>query len=211
MRTIDLDTWPRRRHFDTFKGFHNPHFDMCANVDLTVFRPAVKQSGVSFTIALLYVLARAANDIPEFRLRIHGDSVVEHDVVHPASTILVEADLFSFCMYDYSEDFAVFARRAERSIAEVRENPWIATVLERDDLLYMTAIPWVVFTSFTHPVMSVPADSVPRFAWGKVWEDAGRMTMPLEVEGHHALMDGLHAGRYYEAVQGYLDDPFAFL
>ncbi len=211
MRTIDMETWPRRRHYETFRGFHNPHFDMCANVALTVFRPSVKQSGVSLTITLLYVLTRAANDIPEFRLRIHGDSVIEHDVVHPSCTILVDEDLFSFCTFDYDEDFDVFASSAAQSIAEVKADPWIATVLERDDLLYMSAIPWVAFTSFTHPVMAVPADSVPRMAWGKVCEEAGRVTMPLQVEGHHALMDGLHAGRYYEAVQGYLDDPWAFL
>jgi chloramphenicol O-acetyltransferase type A len=60
---------------------------MCAEVDLTVFRAAVTQEGASFTTAIVYVIARAANDIPEFRQRIRGDTVVEHDVVHPSTTI----------------------------------------------------------------------------------------------------------------------------
>jgi chloramphenicol O-acetyltransferase type A len=35
--------------------------------------------------------------------------------------------------------------------------------------------------------------------------------MPLSVQGHHALMDGLHVGRYYEIAQTYLQNPGSFL
>jgi chloramphenicol O-acetyltransferase type A len=31
--------------------------------------------------------------------------------------------------------------------------------------------------------------------------------MPLAVQAHHALMDGLHVGRYYTVVQELLDRP----
>ena len=96
MRTIDMQTWPRREHFKIFNSFDQPHFNMCANVDLTTFYRVVKQSGISFTSAIVYVLARASNDIPEFRYRIRGESVVEYEVVHPSATILVDDDLFSF-------------------------------------------------------------------------------------------------------------------
>ena len=47
MRKIDLHTWPRREHFDLFKAFNHPHFNMCANVDLTRFHPYVKEHSYS--------------------------------------------------------------------------------------------------------------------------------------------------------------------
>jgi chloramphenicol O-acetyltransferase type A len=31
--------------------------------------------------------------------------------------------------------------------------------------------------------------------------------MPLSVQGHHAVMDGIHMGRYYEIMQDYLHHP----
>jgi chloramphenicol O-acetyltransferase type A len=31
--------------------------------------------------------------------------------------------------------------------------------------------------------------------------------MPLSVQVNHALMDGIHVGRYYGQVQAYLDNP----
>jgi chloramphenicol O-acetyltransferase type A len=207
MRHIDPETWPRREHFRTYRDLDYPYFSMCANVDLTTFYSVVKQGGVSFNVAMVYVLARAANAVPEFRHRIRGESVVEHEIVHPSTTILGEEDLFGFCTLEYCEDFSLFVARAGQRIARVRENPTLKDEPGRDDLLFMTAIPWVSFTSFMHPLPLHPADSVPRFAWGKFFAAGESLKMPLSVQGHHAVMDGLHMGRFYAAVQEYLDHP----
>jgi chloramphenicol O-acetyltransferase type A len=207
VRQIDMERWPRRQHFDTFAAFQFPHFAMCADVDLTAFRPAVEAVDASFTAAIVYVISRAANDIPEFRYRIRDDIVVEHEVVHPSTTILVDDDRFSFCMFDYVADFGGFAGQFASRIAEVKEHPTLADPPGRDDLLYMTAIPWVAFTSFAHPMPTLDADSIPRFAWGRYSDHDDSVKMPLSVQGHHGLMDGLHMGRYYQTVQAYLDRP----
>jgi chloramphenicol O-acetyltransferase type A len=210
VRYIDLETWPRRDHFTFFSGWAYPHFSLCANVDVTAFFPAVKQRGISVTVATLYVLARAANAIPEFRQRIRGDAVVEHEIVHPGTTILINEDLFSFCMVDYDENFDSFAARATEQIAYVKAHPTIKNVPE-DNVFYSTSIPWVSFTGLMHPLDLERLDSVPRFAWGKVFEEGQSLKMPLSVQAHHALVDGVHAGRFYEKVQGILSDPDDFL
>ena len=211
MRQIDMQTWPRHEHFKVFNAFDYPHFNMCANVDLTAFYPYVKQRGISFTVAIVYALARSANAIPEFRYRIREGKVLEHEIVHPSVTILTDDDLFSFCSFDYIENFSEFAARAVERIAYVKDNPTLKDGPEEDNLLYLTAIPWVSFTSFMHPLHFHPVDSVPRFAWGKFFKDGEFLKMPLSVQGHHALMDGLHAGRFYTEVQGYLHRPEAVL
>jgi chloramphenicol O-acetyltransferase type A len=202
-----MHTWPRRTHFDFYRTFDDPHFSVCADVDLTTFRPAIKERGTPVTVAIVYVLARAANAIPELRQRIRGDQVVEHEVVHPSITILSDDDLFSFCLFDYSADFATFAHGATERIALVQSNPILSNEPGQDNLLFMTAIPWISFTSFTHPTLSHRSDSVPRIAWGKFFSDGAALRMPLQVEVHHALMDGLHVGRFYEQVQTLLDHP----
>jgi chloramphenicol O-acetyltransferase type A len=207
MRHINLETWPRREHFKVFSAFDYPHFSLCANVDLTAFYPVVKQRGLSFNVATVYILARAANAIPEFRYRIRAGEVVEHEIVHPATTILTDEDLFSFCFFEYAEDFSLFAARAAEQIAYVKEHRTLEDEPGRDDWLFMTAIPWVSFTSFMHPLDLYPADSVPRFAWGKLFEDGEFLKMPLSVQGHHALMDGVHVGRYFAEVEDYLHRP----
>lgn len=211
MRHIDLESWPRREHFNMFSTFDYPHFSMCANVDLTIFYPAVKQHNTSFTISTVYVFARAANAISQFRQRIRGREVIEHEIVHPSTTFLTDQELFSFCTIDYAEDFWPFAAKAAAQIAYLKEHPSLENEPGRDDLLYMTPIPWVSFTSFMHPIHMHPVDSVPRFAWGKLFEDGESLKMPLSVQGHHALMDGVHVGRFYAQVQSYLNQPDSIL
>ncbi|NIS83065.1 MAG: chloramphenicol acetyltransferase [Anaerolineales bacterium] len=207
MRTIDMRTWSRHEHFRIFSGFDHPHFGMCANVDLTTFYPFVKQREHSISVAIMYMIARTANAIPEFRYRIRARNVVEHETVHPSTTILVDEDLFSFCMVDYVEDFSEFAARAAEKIAYVKEHLTLEDEAGQDNLLFMTAIPWVSFTSFMHPFHLDPADSVPRFAWGKFFKEGELLKMPLSVHGHHALMDGIHVGRFYTLVQDYFHHP----
>ncbi|MCP4600141.1 MAG: chloramphenicol acetyltransferase [Proteobacteria bacterium] len=211
MRYISLETWPRREHFKVFNTWDYPHFNLCANVDLTAFYPMVKQRGVSFTVAIVYVLARAANAIPEFRYRIRGENVVEHEIVHPSTTILTGEDIFGFCPIDCIEDFSEFTARASEKIAYMREHPTLEEDQERDDMLFMTGIPWVSFTSFMHPLDLYPADSVPRFAWGKFFEEGDLLKMPLSVQGHHALMDGIHMGKFYTKVQNHFHHPGSIL
>jgi chloramphenicol O-acetyltransferase type A len=210
MRTIDMQAWSRREHFELFCTYDYPYFGMCANVDLTAFYAAVKQRGHSLTIAMIYVITRASNTIPEFRYRIREGKVVEHEIVNPGFTFLAEKDVFSFCLVDYIEDFSEFAARAAERIAFVKDHPWVHKI-PQDDVLYMTSIPWVSFTSFLHPVRLQPSDSIPRFAWGKFFEDGELLKMPLNVQGHHALIDGVHVGKFYAKVQDYLQQPEALL
>jgi chloramphenicol O-acetyltransferase type A len=207
MRQIDLESWPRYEHFKHFSAIDHPQFGLSANVDLTAYYAALKERGISFTTAVVYAVSRAANAIPEFRQRIRPGMVVEHEVVHPSITVLGENDLFSFCAIDYDQDFATFAAGALTRMAAARERPTLQDEPGRDDFLFMTAIPWVSFTSFMHPLHLHPVDSVPRFAWGKFFEQGDRLLMPLGVQGHHALMDGLHIGRFYAAVQELVDRP----
>lgn len=211
MRVIDLSTWPRRRHMEFYSHVAYPHFNLCANVDITALHAAVKERGLSFTTALVYLLARAANGIVEFRCRIRGAQVVEHDVIHPSMTVLTAEELFSFCTMRYTDDFSTFAAHAAEAKARSQAEVILADGPGQDDLLYMTGLPWVAFTGVQHPLHLDPLDSVPRIAWGKFTPAAGRVQMPLAVQAHHGLVDGLHVGRFLERVQGLLDCPGQWL
>ncbi|MFC1878765.1 CatA-like O-acetyltransferase [Chloroflexota bacterium] len=200
--------WPRREHFNLYNTFDHPHFGLCANVDITELYPYVKQRQISINVAIIYILVRAANAIPEFRQRIRGGGVVEHEVVHPSTTVMADkVDIFSFCQIEFCKDFPEFSARADQQIANAKKRPTLKNKPGKDDLLFLTAIPWVSFTSFIHPANLQPPDSVPRLSWGKFFEEGQSIKMPLGVQVHHALMDGKHVGRFYEEVQRLFDRP----
>jgi len=207
MKKIPLENWPRKDHYLFFCEFEYPYFSLCANVDITLFLPLIKERNISFTAAIMYLVARVANGIPEFRQRIRDEGPIEHEVVHPSATILSKDDLFTFCTAIYQEDFMAFAKETQQEILRIKTEPSLEEKIKDDSMLFMTSIPWVSFTGFMHPVKLSPADSVPRFAWGKFREEGQKTVMPLSVQGHHALMDGLHAGLFYEEFQRLLDNP----
>jgi chloramphenicol O-acetyltransferase type A len=66
MRQIDLQTWSRHEHFKALGKYDRPHFNICANVDLTHFYPIVRHRGLSFTAAMVYLLTRTTNSNPVF-------------------------------------------------------------------------------------------------------------------------------------------------
>ncbi len=72
MQKIDMQTWPRRLHFDLYRRFDHPHFSLCANVDIGATYAAVKERGFSISTTIIYLIARLANEIPEFRYRMRG-------------------------------------------------------------------------------------------------------------------------------------------
>lgn len=209
---IDLSNPHRKKHFDFFKNMDQPHFNICANVEISGFLHFIKANKYPFTPTMVYFLSRVANEIPEFRWRIRGEKILEHSTVHPSFTAYTEvADVFSFCTVDYFENFPNFLENTLKVMEEMLKNPSLEDEEHRDDYLFMSSIPWISFTSFSHAMHYTPTDSVPRITWGKSFKDGPKNLMPLSVQAHHAVVDGRHTGKYFELFQVYMNNPSIIL
>jgi len=206
MRVIEQEKWPRKAHFDIFSRLDHPHISLSVNVDITDLWNKRTRLDASLTTGLVYVIAKAANLVPELRQRIRGHQVVEHDVIHPLIPILSDDGMFSPCPLSFDACFRSFAAVAEARIAEAKENVsldgWLYDedgALKRDDLLSITVIPWLSITAFS---LTRPSeDSLPLLAYGKVLRDGSNAKLPLSIDFHHALVDGLHVARFVEHIE----------
>jgi chloramphenicol O-acetyltransferase type A len=45
-------------------------------------------------------------------------------------------------------------------------------------------------------------------SFGKMTESDGKLTMPVSVHVHHALIDGLHVGQYIDLFQQLMNEGF---
>lgn len=209
---IELSNPHRKKHFEFFKNMSQPHFNICANVEISGFLEFIKEKNYPFTPAMVYFIARTANDIPVFRYRIRGEQIVEHDFVHPSFTVNTEeADVFSFCTVDYFEKFSHFLENTLKEMDRMLTTPSFEDEEGRDDFLFLSAIPWISFTSFSHAMHYEPADSVPRITWGKYFKEGDKIWMPLSVQAHHAVVDGRHTGAYFQIFQKYMENPQVIL
>jgi len=203
---IDLDTWKRREHFFIYGGLANPFWSICADVDVTpLWQQSRDGKGRSFSFGAIYVALAAANETESFRLRIRGDKVWLHDRVGISTTILRSDETFSFALFPMTERFADFENlaRAETDIAK-RTGSLRAPAESQDDLIYHSTIPWIRFTAFTNAI-GRGDDSIPRLVFGRCTEEGGRWRMPVSVEVHHALVDGLDVARFFERFEQGLD------
>ncbi|MDA8016283.1 MAG: chloramphenicol acetyltransferase [Thermoanaerobaculia bacterium] len=203
---LDLDAWPRRQLFDLFRTYEQPFFNVCAPVDVTRLRQTCRTSGAPFFAAYLYLSIRAANEIEPFRYRLRGERVWVHDRIEAGTTVPAAGEAFAFAYVEHAKDFKTFESnfRRERERLEANDDR-LEPRDDRDDLIHYSTLPWISFTGIRHARRHDPADSVPKIVFGKTYESEGKLLMPHSVDAHHALMDGLHVGRYFERFQELLD------
>ncbi len=198
---LDLATWSRREHFCLFRAFASPFFSVCVDVDVTALWDICRQTdSPSFYVATLFHSLRAANDTEAFRMRLRDERVWLHDSVCASATVLREDDTFGFALFERASSVNEFSLRAAAGMGDAKKvAPLVLPRPGEDDLIYHSSLPWMRFTSFTNALGG--KDSVPRIVFGKVTEESGRWLMPVAVEVHHALVDGLDVARYLERLE----------
>jgi chloramphenicol O-acetyltransferase type A len=205
-RALDLETWPRRSAFEHFRRYADPRFGISAELEVGPTRRLCRARGHSFHLAAWYLCLRSLEGVEAMRYRLRGDTVWVHDRLGLAITAPGPDDTFRFCHVPPAEDFAGFVA-AHRAAVAAPPPERLDDRPEADDRIYGTTVPWVRFTGLSHARRGDPDDAVPRVAFGRVTELGERTVMPVQIDVHHAVVDGLHVGRFFEAFESALADP----
>lgn len=203
-RQLDLASYSRRAHFSYFSSLAYPYVGMTVNVDITTMLHAAREKKLPLFLTLCYCVCEAANSVPEFRQRIVDGGIVEFDRCRSSHTVALEDGTYCYCTLENGFPLPEFLRRATAAQEEARR----AQSIEEDegdmlDLFFLSTLPWVSYSALVQPV-PIPADSNPRITWGKYFDQNGRTLLPLSVLCHHALVDGIHIARFYEAMDAQL-------
>ena len=209
---LDVDNWARREVFEFFSCFDKPYFNICTRLDVTnLLRLLRDRPNISVSLAYHYFALRAANEIEPFRYRLREGKVIVHDVIHGGTTVLLPNETFTLAYFQYEANFKEFIEQAERAVKEVLLGGGAFRPDPSDDRIHFTTLPWLSFTSFSHARNWGREDSIPKIAFGKFVKDDQRTLLPFSVEVHHALMDGLHVGRYVSRLEETLADAGAYV
>lgn len=210
---LDTSTWHRREAFEYFKGFDKPYFNVCVRLNVAHLKAAVVASGAgSFNLACHFLALRLANEHEAFRYRLEGGRVRIHPVVCGGATVLRDDESFSFAYLEHHAHWPSFARQGAEVMAASRAGrvPFDPR-LDESAVIHFTTLPWLHFSSFSHARNWGREDSVPKIAFGRADADAAGLWLPFSVEVHHALMDGLHLGRYVQAMETAVAEPERWL
>ncbi len=201
---VDLEHWPRADQFRFFRTYQKPHYAVTSRLDVTHVIGR-KADGISPYRACLYAIGAGIHAVPELCMRFRGDQVVRHDGVELSMTVPTKAGSFNYAYVPHQPDFDAFDARAAALIAAAAEGGALdANAGARDDLAYLSCMPWLDYTSINNALPG-PDDCIPRVSWGKFVDQGGRWDMAMTLEVHHALVDGQQVGAYFAAVQTALD------
>jgi chloramphenicol O-acetyltransferase type A len=203
---IDVRRWKRRDHYLWFRKYEQPFFSVTVDVDTTAAWNASRRRGApSFFLTSLFLMLNAANAVEAFRLRLRPRGVWRHDRVAAGPTIMRPDETFGFVRLEPADTLRQFASRGRAVIAAVEaQSGLVSNRLAGDDIVFHSVLPWLRFTSSTNALPG-KGDSIPRIVFGRCVREGKRMKMPVSVEVHHALVDGLDVARFFERFAANLD------
>jgi chloramphenicol O-acetyltransferase type A len=148
------------------------------------------------------MMLKAVNDTEAFRLRLRKRGVWRHDRVAVGPTILKSDNTFAFVRLESGGSLDDFVRTGTRAIESAASRTTLAPMTRTDDIVFHSVLPWCRFTSFANALSG--DDSIPRIVFGRCTTEGRTTTMPVAVEVHHALVDGLDVSRFLDRFAAHL-------
>lgn len=202
---VDLETWPRAAQFQFFRTFDRPHYATTARVDVTTLMTQRKTTGRSPFRHTIWAIGQALTSVPELSMRFQGDQVTLYSDLLLSPTIALENGDFRYTYLSWQKNCAAFDAHAHSKISEVRAGaPLGANDGTIQNVAYLSCLPWLDYTSLDNALPHAD-DCIPRISWGKIVQQGDQYDMAMTLQVHHALVDGLQVGQFFEAVQAALN------
>ncbi len=211
MEKINIDNWNRNKTYEWFKKFSNSTYSMNVKMDVTNLLKHVKQNNESFFIDLLYIVLKGLNSVDEMRMRLIDDTPVIYEDVNPAFTVMTNTGTFENVRFNNCNDFEKFYQMASEHI----ENAKMQNQIKKEDYnpnncyneYYITCVPWIDFTQFTHPIPDdIASQCIPRICWGKYVEQNGKYELTLNITVSHIFVDGYPLAKTFNEIQELLNN-----
>lgn len=200
VKTIDMNSYRRRPHFDYFRSLPYPYVGVTVDQDVTAAYRFSKRTGKSFYLTFLHAAALAADTVPECRQRIRNHQIIEYSECPTSHTERTQSGEFCYCTLHHHmplPDYFAHAEEARRNCA----SNGITEDSDVESMYFISTLPWLHYTSLIQPV-ACGDESNPRITWGKYsLTESGRVLMPVSILAHHALVDGSHIARFYSQLE----------
>jgi len=200
---IDETKWKRALHCDIFRHSIEPSYCVTFELDITNFLAKIRAEKRSFTLSLIFVVSKCANEIEEFRYRFLDGQIVLYDMIHTAFTYLdQDTELFKVIHVEMQDTLENYLSVAAQKIATQKE---YFTGPMGNDVFQFSPMPWVSYTHISHTNSGKKDNATPLLDWGKYFDRDGKKILPFSVQVHHSFVDGVHIGKLVDSLQNQLN------
>lgn len=210
MRKIEMTAWTRAEQYSYFNKMEFPYFALTVEIEVGACLEYMKAWNIPAYLGMIFLVSKALNAVEELRVRVVDDEIILFDVVHPSFTVQTKNGRLNFCRGRHADDITNFLK-INAPIKEDAQSDMEQKRLEPDsaDLIYISCLPWLHFTSLINPVPLKPADSFPRIIWGRFMKRIHGHVMSFTIQVHHGLVDGLHVSDCIDNLQYFCSAPEA--
>ncbi|MBP2655519.1 MAG: chloramphenicol acetyltransferase [Firmicutes bacterium] len=202
-KVIDEDNWKRALHCQIFRNSIEPSYCVTFELDISDFLARVKAMKYSFTMTLIFIVSKCANEIEEFKYRFVDGQIVLYDRIDTSFTYInKDTELFKVVnvkMQDTVEEYVAIASKTAKNQKEYFTGPLGNAVYQ------FSPFPWVSYTHISHTNSGKKDNATPLFDWGKYFERGGKVMLPFSVQVHHSFVDGIHIGKFADSLQNHLN------
>ena len=202
---IDLAQWPRGQMFYYFSHMAPTGYSLTVSLDVTALHRTVKERGVKFFPAYVWLVTKNLNRQVEFKCAVQDGQLGYFDTLTPLyATMHPDDRTISLMWTEYQEDFPAFYRQYPENQRRFGGQHGVLSQPQTPpppNAYTVSCLPWVAFRHFAvHSYENKPY-YFPSVEAGKFEERDGRLIMPLSLTCHHATTDGWHVSRFLEDLQ----------
>lgn len=201
---INIEEWKRKEHFNAYRNAVKCGFSLTFKLDISQVIPFIKEQEYKFYPVMIYLLSKAANKHPEFKMAMKDGELIVWDRVDPVYTVLhPETETFSALSSPYTEELMEFIKAYDQTAAQHQNDYRFFPEKAPENHFNISAIPWINFDSFNLNIADFTDYFAPSFTMGKYQKDGNNILMPLAIQVHHAVCDGFHVAKFIETLQEY--------
>lgn len=194
---IDIESWERREFYEHFINEVRCTYSTTVPIDITKIKTK------RLYPAMIWLLTKTVNEMPEFRTALTDQGLGIYDEVHPAYTVFNKNNKnFSGIWTEFNPDYHEFLKSYEMDTTLFSSSVSYAPKPGRPmNTIDISMVPWFTFTAFDINVFDEGKYFLPIFTMGKFFDTEGKRMLPLAIQVHHAVCDGYHVGRFIEILQ----------
>lgn len=212
---IDLQRWPRGQMFYYFAKMAPTGYSLTVNVDVTELKRTLKEAGIKFFPAYLWLITKNLNNQIEFKVAEKDGILGYFDQLTPLYAHFHEDDhTFSLMWTEFSDSFTQFYQAYLENQQRFGNTHGVLCQPQTpppENAYTVSCLPWVEFTHFAvHSYENKPY-YFPSVEAGKFFMKDGHLLMPLSITCHHATTDGYHIRHFLDALQADMDNFARYL
>lgn len=197
--SVDPKTTSRAQAFELWMNAPNPMVTFFKTLDVSPLVRLSRRRKLKFNMLLCWCVGKAASGVKEFFLLPVGRELFKYDSLAVNTIVKNKTGEVSSCDVPFNDDIQKFNRDYLELTSEV------AQTCRNHDLAQSMVIGTsaIIDTEIDGAVgMNSGIFNNPFMIWGKYRRRFFRTTLTVSFQFHHTQMDGAHAGKFLELLQG---------